>query len=142
MVVQQVLPPVTHDVLGQIHVDNFRAVFFSVGTDVLDERPRQVTIWRSDDLQRDMNVVANPVEFQLHGRGLIGRNVHSLEAVVPGGDGEVQRLEHGLLHLPDQHDGVFTGLVEFDVSVHGDFGRDVSVITVHTDHQEVEHGHG
>ena len=141
VVVEGMLPPVTHDVLGKVDSDNLRTMCSTVFTNVLNQWPAQVTVGRADDAQGQVNVLADPVQLELRGGELIDGHVHGFDGIVTGCNGVVDGLENGLLHLADQHDGVVTLSAEGGLCIHRYFSFNVAVIPVHTNHEGVQNGH-
>ena len=106
LVVQQLLPPATHDVLGDVDRDDVARARLAELLDVAEHRSNQLAVGRVDDLERHRDLQLLPALHQLLGLGRVELDRQRLDRVGPRHPRVRQRPHGRLVQLADQHDRV------------------------------------
>ena len=139
---QELLPPASDDVLGDVDADDVAGALAALLLDVLDDGAHELAVRRGDDGERDGDGELVPPLAEGGGVLRVELDVERLERGRPGDAGVGEGAEGGLVEASDEHDRVHPGR-ERDVGVvDGELVADPLVVTVDAEHQEEDERHG
>ncbi len=141
LVVQQLLPPPAHDVLGDVDRDDVAGARLAELLDVADHGSHELAVGRVDDLERDRDLQVLPLLHQRLGLGRVELHRQRLDRVGPRHPGVRQCAHRRLVELADQDDRVDArrqrdvGVVDLEL------GGDPVVVAADRPHQQEHRDH-
>ena len=109
LVVQQLLPPVPDDVLGDVDRHEVARAARGGARDVVEDRPGDLAVRRVEDLQRHRDLAPLPLLLQRPRLVRVDGDRDRLEGRRPGRPGVGEGPQRRLVDLGDQHDRVHPG---------------------------------